>query len=345
MRIDEFNYNLPDGLIAQHPLYPRDYARLMVLNRNTQEISHLKFFRIEQFFKSGDVLVLNNTKVIRARINGTNEKTGGKREIFLLKQVNEYQWRALTRPNKRIHSGDKILVNQRKDIYIKITDKNENGENTVNFVSKNNLSMKEILQEIGNVPLPPYIKGKITMEDEYQTIFAENEGAVASPTAGLHFTKELLKKLQDKGVKIAYVTLHVGLGTFKPVKEEIVEHHKMHEEEFFVTEETAKIVNEARKKGGKVFACGTTAVRVLETASTVNGVLKPLRGGKTRLFIKPGYPFKIVDAIITNFHFPKTTLLMLVAAFAGKEFILRAYEVAVKEHYRFYSFGDAMLII
>lgn len=204
--------------------------------------------------------------------------------------------------------------------------------------------MREILLKIGDVPLPPYIKGRITVEDEYQTIFARSEGAVASPTAGLHFTSELLNKFRNKGVKIAYVTLHVGLGTFKPVKEEIVEHHKMHEEEFFVPEETAKIVNEVHAKGGRVFACGTTVVRTLETASTVKGILKPL-SGKTRLFIKPGYPFKITDAIITNFHFPKTTLLMLVAAFAGKDFMLKAYKVAVKEHYRFYSFGDGMLII
>ncbi len=342
MRLEEFDYYLPEGLIAQHPIYPRDHARLMVLNRKNQSITHKKFFQIIDYFKSGDVLVLNNTKVIRARIKGVNKETGGKREVFLLKQRSEFEWLALTRPNRRIHPGDRIVVNE--DVTIEVKEKGSNGENVVQFVSKSNLSMREILESIGNVPLPPYIKGKITDEKEYQTIFAEKEGAVASPTAGLHFTKVLLDALKNKGVIIAYVTLHVGLGTFKPVKEEIIEHHKMHEEEFFVPEETARIVNEAKEKGGRVFACGTTVVRTLETASAYNGKLKSM-SGKTKLFIKPGYPFKIVDAIITNFHFPRTTLLMLVSAFAGKEFTLHAYDVAVKEHYRFYSFGDAMLII
>lgn len=344
MRIEEFDYNLPDGLIAQHPVYPRDHAKLMVLHRNSKKIEHLKFFEIKKFFRKGDVLVLNNTKVIKARIKGVNPETGGKREIFLLKQTGEYEWKALTRPNKRIHPGGKIVINGVSGIYAEVIEKNPGGENIVKFFSENNLTMREILEAIGNVPLPPYIKGKITDENEYQTVFAEKEGAVASPTAGLHFTKELLSEIEGMGVKIAYVTLHVGLGTFKPVKEEIIEKHKMHEEEFEVSEKTAEIVNDAKRNGGRVFACGTTVVRTLETASSHLGVLKPLRG-KTKLFIKPGYPFKITDAVITNFHFPKTTLLMLVSAFAGKEFTLKAYEIAVKEHYRFYSFGDAMLII
>lgn len=344
MRIEEFDYDLPEGLIAQHPVYPRDHARLMVLNRESKTISHMKFFQIEQFFKKGDVLVLNNTKVIKARIKGVNKDTFGKREVFLLKQVGEYEWKALTSPNRRVHVGDEIVVSEKDGITVKILEKGEYGENKVKFMSKSGLSMRSILEKIGNIPLPPYIKGKITADDEYQTIFASNEGAVASPTAGLHFTKPLLKRLENKGVKIAYITLHVGLGTFKPVKEEIIERHKMHEEEFVIDEKTAKTVNEARKNGGRIFACGTTVVRTLETAATFNGILKPMRG-KTRLFIKPGYPFKIVDAIITNFHFPRTTLLMLVSAFAGKEFVLKAYDIAVKEHYRFYSFGDAMLII
>ena len=262
----------------------------------------------------------------------------------MLKQTGEYEWKALTRPNIRIHPGDKIVINGVSGIYAEVIEKNPGGENIVKFFSENNLTMREILEAIGNVPLPPYIKGKITDENEYQTVFAEKEGAVASPTAGLHFTKELLSEIEGMGVKIAYVTLHVGLGTFKPVKEEIIEKHKMHEEEFEVSEKTAEIVNDAKRNGGRVFACGTTVVRTLETASSHLGVLKPLRG-KTKLFIKPGYPFKITDAVITNFHFPKTTLLMLVSAFAGKEFTLKAYEIAVKEHYRFYSFGDAMLII
>ncbi len=344
MRIEEFDYNLPEGRIAQHPVYPRDHAKLMVLHRDTKTIEHLKFFEIKKFFRKGDVLVLNNTKVIRARIFGVNEQTRGKREIFLLKQVGEFDWKALTRPNRRIHPGDRILIDKESGIYAEILEKGDAGENLVRFGSGKHLSMREILETIGNIPLPPYIKGKVATDDEYQTVFAEEEGAVASPTAGLHFTKELLSSLSDMGVKIAYVTLHVGLGTFKPVKGEIIEKHKMHEEEFVVPEETVDTVNRAKANGGRVFACGTTVVRTLETASSASGILKPLRG-KTKLFIKPGYPFKITDAIITNFHFPKTTLLMLVSAFAGREFVLKAYEIAVKENYRFYSFGDAMLII
>jgi len=342
MKIEDFNYNLPENLIAQHPIYPRDYAKLMVLNRKDKSICHRRFYDIIQYLSKGDVLVLNDTRVIRARVKGLKEGTKGKREVFLLSYLGDFRWKALVSPAKRTHKGDRILIDKDSRIYVEIEERGVSGENVVRFET-HGLSMEEILKTVGNIPLPPYIKGKIVNEEEYQTVFSEKDGAVAAPTAGLHFTEDLLEKVKEKGVKVVYITLHVGLGTFRPVKETI-EKHKMHREEFFISEETARIINESKMAGGKVFACGTTTVRALETAATFNGVLKPMKG-KTRLFIKPGYPFKVVDAIITNFHFPRTTLLMLVAAFAGKDFILDAYNVAVKECYRFYSFGDAMLII
>ncbi len=340
-KLDEFDYQLPKELIAQHPIYPREYARLMVLNRKARTIQHKRFYEIVDYFNQGDVLILNNTKVIRARIKGTKKETKGKREIFLLNYLGRYKWRALVSPNRRTHRGDKILLN--KDMYVEVLDKCTNGEDIVRFVT-GHLSMDEILNSVGNVPLPPYIKGKIARSDEYQTVFAREDGAVAAPTAGLHFTDELLTQIRKKGAKIAYITLHVGLGTFKPVKEEFIEKHRMHKEEFFIPEEAAYIINQARASGRKLFACGTTVVRALETASAFDGVLKPMHG-ETVLFIKPGYPFKIVDSIITNFHFPRTTLLMLISAFADRDFILKAYGIAIKKHYRFYSFGDAMLIL
>ena len=341
MKLSEFDYTLPKELIAQHPIYPRDYARLMVLNRKDQTIRHKRFYEIVDYFKQGDILVLNDTKVILARMRGIKKETKGKREILLLNYLGGYKWRALVSPNRRTHKGDKIIID--KNIYVEVMEKCTNGEDIIRFVA-NHLSMDEILNRFGNIPLPPYIKGKITSPDEYQTVFARKNGAVAAPTAGLHFTDKLLKQIRNKGVKIAYITLHVGLGTFKPVKEESIEKHKMHKEKFFIPEETAHIVNQAKASGKKIFACGTTSVRALETAATFNGILKPMQG-ETILFIKPGYPFKIVDSVITNFHFPRTTLLMLVSAFAGRDFILKAYNIAVKEHYRFYSFGDAMLIL
>jgi len=342
MNLEDLDFNLPHELIAQHPIYPRDYSKLMVLNRNTQEISHKKFYEILEFFKKGDILVLNDSKVIKARFYGSNEKTGGKREIFLLKQIDKFKWKAFASPNKRVHEDDNILISKKPLIKVKI-EKKEVNEDTLTFET-NNLSMEEVLKNFGEVPLPPYIKGKIEDESEYQTIYASIPGSVASPTAGLHFTEKLIKELEDKGIIIEYVTLHVGPGTFKPIQEKSIEKHLMHEEEFFISEETAKNINNAKAKGGKLYACGTTVIRSLETTSTKEGILKPM-DGKTKLFIKPGYNFKIVDAIITNFHFPRTTLLALVMSFAGKELVLSAYSNAIKEKYRFFSFGDAMLII
>ncbi|MFU2157570.1 tRNA preQ1(34) S-adenosylmethionine ribosyltransferase-isomerase QueA [Caldisericum sp. AR60] len=338
--LDFLDYYLDKELIAQHPIYPRDHARLMVVHRDTGEIEHRKFYNIVEYLKKGDCLVLNNSKVLKARFLGTNRKTGGKREIFLLKYLSNKQWLALTSPNDRVHVGDEIIVSKDPEIVVKVISKGEFGENIIDFESA--LPMVEILK-YGEVPLPPYIKAKVNLE-EYQTVYASLLGSVASPTAGLHFTKELLKQIEEMGVCITYITLHVGLGTFKPIKEDDLNKHKMHEEEFFISEEAAKVINDARAIGGRIVAVGTTVVRVLETASTRNHILKPY-SGSTRLFIKPGYPFKIVDALVTNFHFPKTTLLALVGAFASTELILKAYNIAVKERYRFYSFGDAMLIL
>ncbi len=343
MNVEELNFDLPKELIAQHPVYPRDHARLMVLNRTTHCIYHKKFNMIEEFLKAGDILVLNDSKVLKGRIVGKNKKTGGKREIFLLKEINDSNWLALLSPYKRAHEGDIILVSDVPPVCVEVVKKMDNGENLVSFKTCG-LPMEEVLRIYGELPTPPYIKGKIDNEQEYQTVYARVLGSVASPTAGLHFTKGLLNRLRTKGVLVDYVTLHVGLDTFQPVTEENIDRHKMHEEEFVISEETAQRINEAKAKGGRLFACGTTVVRSLETASTRDGVLKSMHG-RTQLFIKPGYRFKIVDAMITNFHFPRTTLLALVMAFAGKDFILSAYETAIKEKYRFFSFGDAMLIL
>jgi S-adenosylmethionine:tRNA ribosyltransferase-isomerase len=266
MKIEDFNYNLPENLIAQHPIYPRDYAKLMVLDRRDKSICHRRFYDIIQYLNKDDVLVLNDTRVIRARVKGLKEGTKGKREVFLLNYLGDYRWKALVSPAKRTHKGDKILMDKGSRIYVEIEERGMNGENVVRFEASG-LSMEEILKIAGNIPLPPYIKGKIVNEEEYQTVFSEKDGAVAAPTAGLHFTEDLLEKVKEKGVKVVYITLHVGLGTFRPVKEEI-EKHKMHGEEFFISEETAQIINESKMAGGKVFACGTTAVRSLETAAT-----------------------------------------------------------------------------
>lgn len=342
MNIDDLYFELPEELIAQHPIYPRDYSKLMVLNKNTGEIRHKKFYMIEEFLKKGDILVLNNSKVIRARFYGLNEKTGGKREIFLIKQLNEFEWKAFVSPNKRVHENDNILISKKPAIKAKI-EKKEVDEDIVTFEAEN-LSMEDLLKNFGEVPLPPYIKGKIEDESEYQTVYASIPGSVASPTAGLHFTEKLINELEEKGIIIEYVTLHVGPGTFKPIQEENIEKHLIHEEEFFISEETAENINNAKSKGSRLFACGTTVIRSLETASSDKGILKPMEG-KTKLFIKPGYNFRTVDAIITNFHFPRTTLLALVMSFAGKEIVLSAYNTAIQEKYRFFSFGDAMLIL
>lgn len=338
--IDFFDYDLEKELIAQHPIYPRDHARLMVVHRDSGRIEHKKFYEIVEYINPNDCIVINNSKVLRARFLGKDSKTLGKREVFLIKYLGSNQWIALTNPNKKVKVDDLILINESPYIAVKVLRKENYGENVVEFLSP--LSMEEILS-YGEVPLPPYIKSK-AIESEYQTIYAELLGSVASPTAGLHFTDELFDKIRDIGAEITHITLHVGLGTFKPIKVDDLNKHKMHEEEFFISEESAKIINETKRLGGKIIAVGTTTVRTLETAASREGFVKSM-SGYTRLFIKPGYPFKMVDRIVTNFHFPKTTLIALISAFTGVELTQKAYKIATSERYRFYSFGDAMLIL
>jgi len=341
MKTDLFNYHLPLSLIAQHPEEKRDNCKLLIYNRKTKQITHGIFKDITGYISPGDLLILNDTKVIPARLFG-KKKTGGRVEIFLVEKIAPNTYKALTRGKLK----QKTTVTLKNGIQAHI---NKEGEKSiVSFDYKGDFD--EILDEIGEVPLPPYIKRNYQVYNKekdmsyYQTIFAKKKGAIAAPTAGLHFTHNLLSKIREKGVNIAYITLHVGIGTFKPVKEEDFEKHKMDPEYFEIEEETEKLFNETKKRGGKVFACGTTTVRALESNTTEEGFLKSGKGF-TNLFIYPGYKFKAIDALITNFHLPKSTLLLLVSAFAGREEILHCYEEAIKKKYKFYSFGDAMLIL
>jgi len=341
MKTDLFNYHLPLSLIAQHPEEKRDNCKLLIYNRKTKQITHGIFKDITGYISPGDLLILNDTKVIPARLFG-KKKTGGRVEIFLVEKIAPNTYKALTRGKLK----QKTTVTLKNGIQAHI---NKEGEKSIVSLDYKG-DFDEILDEIGEVPLPPYIKrnyqvyNKMKDMSYYQTIFAKKKGAIAAPTAGLHFTHNLLSRIREKGVNIAYITLHVGIGTFKPVKEEDFEKHKMDPEYFEIGEETEKLFNETKKRGGKVFACGTTTVRALESNTTEEGFLKSGKGF-TNLFIYPGYKFKAIDALITNFHLPKSTLLLLVSAFAGREEILHCYEEAIKKKYKFYSFGDAMLIL
>ena len=341
MKTDLFNYHLPLSLIAQHPEEKRDNCKLLIYNRKTKQITHGIFKDITDYISPGDLLILNDTKVIPARLFG-KKKTGGRVEIFLVEKIAPNIYKALTRGKLK----QKTTVTLKNGIQAHI---NKEGEKSIVSLDYKG-DFDEILDEIGEVPLPPYIKrnyqvyNKMKDMSYYQTIFAKKKGAIAAPTAGLHFTHNLLSRIREKGVNIAYITLHVGIGTFKPVKEEDFEKHKMDPEYFEIGEETEKLFNETKKRGGKVFACGTTTVRALESNTTEEGFLKSGKGF-TNLFIYPGYKFKAIDALITNFHLPKSTLLLLVSAFAGREEILHCYEEAIKKKYKFYSFGDAMLIL
>lgn len=341
MKTDLFNYHLPLSLIAQHPEKKRDNCKLLIYNRKTKQITHGIFKDITDYISPGDLLILNDTKVIPARLFG-KKKTGGRVEIFLVEKIAPNIYKALTRGKLK----QKTTVTLKNGIQAHI---NKEGEKSIVSLDYKG-DFDEILDEIGEVPLPPYIKrnyqayNKMKDMSYYQTIFAKKKGAIAAPTAGLHFTHNLLSKIREKGVNIAYITLHVGIGTFKPVKEEDLEKHKMDPEYFEIGEETEKLFNETKKRGGKVFACGTTTVRALESNTTEEGFLKSGKGF-TNLFIYPGYKFKAIDALITNFHLPKSTLLLLVSAFAGREEILHCYKEAIKKKYKFYSFGDAMLIL
>ena len=341
MKLEEFNYELPEKLIAQVPIKKRDESRLMVLNREKQTITHKTFKDIIDYLEPGDCIVRNNTKVIPARLYGKKD-TGANVEFVLLKQIEGDIWESIVRPGNKLKPGTKVIFGEGL-LEAKILDIMEGGTRKVEF--KYEGIFNEILDKIGLMPLPPYIHESLEEKDRYQTVYAKYNGSAAAPTAGLHFTPELLKQLEEKGVKIANVTLHVGIGTFRPVKEENIEEHKMHTEHFYIKKEDAEKINETKKAGKRVIAVGTTSCRVLETiADEKNGMVIETEGD-TGIYIYPGYKFKCIDGLITNFHLPKSTLLMLVSALAGREFVLDAYKEAVKERYRFFSFGDAMFII
>ena len=343
MKVSDFDYELPKELIAKFPVEPRDSSRLMVLHRNTGEIEHRIFRDIVEYLKPGDVLVINDTKVIPARLFGKLE-TGGKVELLLVRQPGLGTWEVMAKPARKLKEGKRIYFDEELEAVVK--GYSGEGRRIVEFILKSNKDFMEKLEEIGHIPLPPYIEREEKPEDreKYQTVFARKEGAVAAPTAGLHFTEELLQKLKDKGIIIKNITLHVGPGTFKPVKVENVEEHQMDYETYHVPEDTAAEINRAKEEGRRVIAVGTTVTRTLESAAEKDGKVKSGEGS-TNLFIYPGYRFKVIDALITNFHLPRSTLLMLVSAFAGRERILNAYREAVKKGYRFYSYGDAMFIL
>lgn len=341
MKLSDFYYDLPEELIAQDPLEKRSDSRLMVVGRQDGSITHKHFYDILDYVNQGDCLVINDTKVIPARLMGVKEDTGASIEVLLLKRKEEKVWETLVKPGKkarpgaRISFGDGLLVGEVIDIV-------EEGNRLIRFEYEG--IWEELLDKLGQMPLPPYITHQLKDRNRYQTVYAKHEGSAAAPTAGLHFTKELLEQLKEKGVEIAHVTLHVGLGTFRPVKvDNILEHH-MHSEFYMVEEEEAVKINAAKKRGNRVISVGTTSTRTLESVADENGIVRA-GSGWTDIFIYPGYSFKVVDSLITNFHLPESTLLMLVSAFSSREQMLEAYETAVKEQYRFFSFGDAMLIL
>ena len=339
MNVKDFYYELPEELIAQTPIEKRDESRLMVLNRKEQTIEHKTFKDIIDYLKPGDVLVRNNTKVIPARLYGKKE-TGANVEFLLLNNIEGDIWESIVRPGNKLHIGTKVIFGDGL-LEAEVLDIMEGGTRKVKFTYKG--IFNEILDKIGLMPLPPYIHEELKQRDRYQTVYAKYNGSAAAPTAGLHFTPELFEKLKAKGIEIANVTLHVGIGTFRPVKVEKVEEHHMHSEHFYIKQEDVEIINKAKQEGRRVIAVGTTSCRVLETVADENGMVKATEGD-TQIFIYPGYKFKILDGLITNFHLPESTLLMLVSSLAGRDYIMKAYNEAVKEKYRFFSFGDAMFI-
>ena len=340
MKVSDFNYELPKELIAQHPYDKRDEARLMVLDKKSKQIEHKVFKDIIDYLNPGDCLVINNTKVIPARLYG-NKDTGAHVEVLLLKRIDGDIWEAMVRPGSKLKAGAKISFGN-GILKATILDILDDGNRKIQF--EYNGIFNEILDKVGLMPLPPYIT-EASREDnkKYQTVYAKYDGSAAAPTAGLHFTEELLDKIREKGVEIANVTLHVGIGTFRPVKVETVEEHKMHSEHFYIKKEDAEKINNAKRDGHKIIACGTTSCRVLESVSDEKGFVREIEDD-TSIFIYPGYNFKCIDSLITNFHLPESTLIMLVSSLAGKDFIMEAYEEAVKQKYKFFSFGDAMLI-
>ena len=340
MKTSDFYYDLPQELIAQDPLEDRSSSRLLHLSMKDGSVEHRHFTDILDYLKEGDCLVVNDTRVIPARLYGHKEETGALIEILLLKRKENDIWECLVKPGKKARPGAKLVFG---DGILKgeIIDVVEEGNRLIQFQYEG--IFEEILDQLGEMPLPPYITHKLEDKNRYQTVYAKNDGSAAAPTAGLHFTQELLQKVQEKGVKITHVTLHVGLGTFRPVKVDDVENHHMHSEFYVVEEDQAKLINDTKKQGGRVISVGTTSCRTLESATDEDGVLHP-GSGWTEIFIYPGYQFKMIDGLITNFHLPESTLMMLVSALAGKDRIMAAYEEAVKERYRFFSFGDAMFI-
>lgn len=340
MDLKDFNYDLPEELIAQDPLEDRSSSRLMVLHKDTGSIEHKIFRDIIDYLNPGDCLVINDTKVIPARLMGIKEDTGAAIEVLLLKRNADDVWECLVKPGKKARTGARIVFGEGL-LVGEIVDVIEDGNRMIKFYYEG--IFEEILDKLGQMPLPPYITHKLQDKNRYQTVYARNEGSAAAPTAGLHFTKELLEKIKEKGVNVVSITLHVGLGTFRPVKVDKIEEHHMHTETFNISKEAADTINRTRAAGGRVIAVGTTSCRTLESAAADDGTI-PARSGDTDIFIYPGYKFKATDCLITNFHLPESTLIMLVSALAGRDNIMNAYETAVKERYRFFSFGDAMFI-
>lgn len=340
MRTDDFNFDLDEELIAQFPIKDRDQSKLLVMNKESGKIEHKYFYNIIDYLNKGDVLVLNDTRVLPARLFGNRPGRDEKIEVLLLKKTLDSSWECLVKPGKKmkigtvVEFGNGLLKGEVKEI-------KEDGSRIVKFIYDG--IFEEVLEELGTMPLPPYIKEKLKDQERYQTVYSKHNGSAAAPTAGLHFTKDLLLKIKNKGVKIAYVTLHVGLGTFRPVKVDNIKEHIMHSEYYNIPEESSKIINEAIEENSKIIAVGTTSIRTLETVARDYGKIIPTSGW-TDIFIYPGFEFKVVDSLITNFHLPKSTLMMLVSAFSTKENIMNAYKIAIKEKYRFFSFGDAMLI-
>ena len=340
MKTSDFYYDLPKELIAQTPVEPRDSSRLMLLDRSTGEISHRHFYEIIDSLNPGDLLVANDSRVLPARIYGVKDETGARVEFLLLRQLTGNRWETLCKPGKKAREGASFTFGDGL-LRATVAEVKDDGNRIVDFECDENFFAT--LDKIGQMPLPPYITEELKDKERYQTVYSHELGSAAAPTAGLHFTTELMQRIKDKGVSIAYVTLHVGLGTFRPVKVDDVTNHKMHSEHYEIPEETARLINETKKNGGRVIAVGTTSCRTLESVASFYGEIKPCEGF-TDIFIYPGYEFKVLDGLITNFHLPESTLIMLVSAFAGYDNVMNAYKTAVEEKYRFFSFGDAMFI-
>lgn len=341
-KTSDYFYELPEELIAQTPVEPRDHSSTLVLDRETGKTQHKHFYDVLDYLKPGDCLILNDSRVLPARIFGTKKNAGAHVEFLLLKCVGNNKWETLVKPGRKAKVGAEFVFSPGV-LEGKITDVLEDGNRIIDFSCEGNFYT--ILEELGKMPLPPYITAELKDQERYQTVYSHELGSAAAPTAGLHFTKELLKKIEEKGVKIGYVTLHVGLGTFRPVKAENITEHKMHSEHYHLPKETADLINETKKNGGRIIAVGTTSCRTLESVATFNDGKILESDGWTSIFIYPGYEFKVLDGLITNFHLPESTLIMLVSAFAGYEHVMAAYKEAVEKRYRFFSFGDAMLII